>query len=865
MTASSHSPNQSALARPMVVAVTVFLAALLAVALVVWKLEERSQAAERLRIASLAGDHAHAIQTNMERALSSVYSIAAMVRQSDGLAPDFEGVAAEMLPWYPGVTVLGLSPGGIIQRVAPLKGNEKSIGFNQLRDPVQGREARAARDTGQLTLAGPLNLVQGGLGVVGRMPIFLKDAQGNSTFWGLTYAVIRFPQALEGARLAQLTQSGLDYSLWRINPDTGVRQVIAASSDSLVDPVERSLTVPNGTWTLSAAPRAGWMDRQAVTLNAVVGLAFAIMLAYASKLWLELKQHERGQEQTIAQRTAEIVASQNRLASTLEAIADPMLEMDLDGRFLDYRAPRQQGAFPTSDFFLNRMAVEVLATDCAQSLLSALQDAHEHGYSLGKELYLQTANGQRWFEISVARKNDAQTRFIALLRDVTERKTSEEEINKLAFFDPLTQLPNRRLMVDRLNQALAVSARSARLGALLFIDLDNFKTLNDTQGHAMGDLLLQQVAQRLTQSLREGDTVSRLGGDEFVVMVEELSENREEAAAQAEMIGEKLLATISQPYRLAGLEYLITPSIGVTLYADHRQSTDELLKQADLAMYQAKSAGRSTLRFFDPTMQSVITTRVALEADIRAALLKDQFKLYFQPQVNRTGQITGAEVLIRWPHPERGMVSPAAFIPLAEETGLILALGNWVLETACTQLTQWAGDNRLGGLSLSVNVSQRQFRQPDFVPFVIDLLRYTGANPQRLKLELTESLLASDIDDITTKMKALKAHGVGFSLDDFGTGYSSLSYLKRLPLDQLKIDQSFVHDLMTDPNDAAIALAVITLGHSLGLTVIAEGVETHQQRQHLHDQGCDAYQGYLLGRPMPVADFEILIRSNLSL
>jgi EAL domain-containing protein (putative c-di-GMP-specific phosphodiesterase class I) len=322
------------------------------------------------------------------------------------------------------------------------------------------------------------------------------------------------------------------------------------------------------------------------------------------------------------------------------------------------------------------------------------------------------------------------------------------------------------------------------------------------------------------------------------------------------MIGEKILAAISVPYRLPGLEYQITPSIGVTLYTDHQQSTDELLKQADLAMYQAKSAGRNTLRFFDPAMQAVITTRVSLEADIRQGILKGQFLLYYQPQINRDNQTVGAEVLLRWPHPLRGMVSPANFIPLAEDTGLILPLGNWVLETACTQLALWAHDKHMQHLTLAINVSARQFRQPDFVAYVMDLISYTGVNPRKLKLELTESLLVNDMEETTVKMNALKERGVGFSLDDFGTGYSSLSYLKRLPLDQLKIDQSFVRDLMTDPNDAAIALAVITLGHALGLTVIAEGVETQAQRDHLHRQGCDAYQGYLLGRPMPLSDFE---------
>ncbi|MFZ2305819.1 MAG: EAL domain-containing protein [Rhodoferax sp.] len=845
--------------RPLAVALAVFVVAALASALVIWKLEQRGLNAERMRVAALASDHAHAIQATMERALSATYSIAAMVRQGKGHVPDFEGVASEMLPWYPGVSTLGLSPNGIIQRVAPLKGNEKSIGFNQLKDPVQGREARLARDTGKLTLAGPLQLVQGGLGAVGRMPIFLDDADGKPVFWGLTYAVIRFPQALSSVRLAQLTESGLQYSLWRINPDTDTKQIIVSSSDTLDTPVERSLTVPNGQWILSVAPGSGWVDPSELAFKVALGLAFSLMLAYASKLLVELKTHERGQETLIAQRTMEIERSQNQLKATLEAIPDVMLEMGLDGTYHDYHAPRSNTSFPPAEFFLGKKVQDVLPPDAAQAVMTALQEANEQGHSEGKEFALHTSKGDFWFEISLTRKVDptsAEPRFIVLSRNVTQRKASEDEINKLAFYDPLTNLPNRRLMVDRLRQALAISSRSGRIGALQFIDLDNFKTLNDTQGHDMGDLLLQQVAQRLTECMRQGDTVARLGGDEFVVMIEELSDIREEAAAQAEMIGEKILAAINKPYRLAGLEYEITPSIGVTLYTNHEQSTDELLKQADLAMYQAKAAGRNTLRFFDPAMQAVITSRVGLETDIRQGILKGQFELYYQPQINRDNQTVGAEVLLRWPHPVRGNVSPLEFIPLAEDTGLILPLGNWVLETACTQLAQWARDDRFKHLTLAVNVSARQFRQPDFVPWVVDLIRYTGVNPRRLKLELTESLLVDDVTETTTKMTALKEHGVGFSLDDFGTGYSSLSYLKRLPLDQLKIDQSFVRDLMTDPNDAAIALAVITLGHSLGLAVIAEGVETQAQRDYLHSQGCDAYQGYLLGRPMPLLEFE---------
>ena len=458
------------------------------------------------------------------------------------------------------------------------------------------------------------------------------------------------------------------------------------------------------------------------------------------------------------------------------------------------------------------------------------------------------------------READGSILWHGFITDISERKLAEEKINELAFYDPLTRLPNRRLLLDRLKQALASSTRNDSHGALLFIDLDNFKTLNDTLGHDVGDLLLQQVAQRLATCVREGDTVARQGGDEFVVMLEDLSQSSQEAATQTETVGEKILATLNQAYQLASFEHRSAASIGATLFMDHQGTIDDLLKRADLAMYQAKAAGRNTLRFFDPEMQAVVTTRAALEAALREAVLNGQFVLYYQAQVVGAGRLTGAEALLRWQHPERGLVPPAEFIFLAEDTGLILPLGDWVLETTCALLAGWAARPEMAHLTVAVNVSARQFRHRDFVDQVLAVLGRTGANPQRLKLELTESLLVDDVEDVIAKMTALKAKGVGFSLDDFGTGYSSLSYLKRLPLDQLKIDQSFVRDILTDPNDAAIAKMVVALAESLGLVVIAEGVEIEAQRDFLARHGCHAYQGYLFSRPLPLEEFEAFVQ-----
>ncbi|MFN3983970.1 MAG: EAL domain-containing protein [Rhodocyclaceae bacterium] len=476
------------------------------------------------------------------------------------------------------------------------------------------------------------------------------------------------------------------------------------------------------------------------------------------------------------------------------------------------------------------------------------------------EIWNQRKNGERypeWRSYTAVRDDAGEiTHFVGTITDITQRKAAEEEIRELAFYDQLTRLPNRRLLMDRLKQAMAASSRSGRQGALLFIDLDNFKTLNDTSGHDIGDLLLKQVAQRLVECVREGDTVARIGGDEFVVMLEGLSAESHEAAAMAQVVGDKIIATLNRPYLLAGHEHRSTPSIGAALFIDSVISLDELLKQADIAMYQAKSGGRNTLRFFNPEMQAALTARARLEADLRHGLVDEQFLLHFQSQVDQDDRVTGAEVLLRWQHPLHGTVPPSEFIPLAEDTGLILPLGRWVLESACRQLAAWASQPELAHLRLAVNVSPRQFHQRDFVDQVRQALAGSGADPRLLELELTESLLLEDVEDTVQKMTALKREGLRFSLDDFGTGYSSLSYLKRLPLDQLKIDQSFVHDVLIDGNDAAIAKTIVALARSLGLDVIAEGVETLEQRDFLARQDCRAYQGYLFGRPLPIREFE---------
>ena len=545
-------------------------------------------------------------------------------------------------------------------------------------------------------------------------------------------------------------------------------------------------------------------------------------------------------------------------ASLLDKAQDAIIVRGIDRSVLYWNKSAQRLYGWTGEEVLGR-PVDALLNDDPEALRAATEIVLRSGDWSG-ELTRRGKDGAaltvevRW---TLVNEDDGRPKAILSIdTDITRRKAAEREITHLAFYDALTGLPNRRMMLDRLRHALATGG-----GALLFIDLDNFKTLNDTLGHEQGDLLLRQVALRLRAAVYDSDTVARFGGDEFVVMLENLSPHAAEAALQTRAVGERIQQALKRPFVLKGCEHYSTSSIGATLF-EQSGELGELLKRADLAMYQAKAGGRNALLFFDPSMQTVVNDRVALEADLRRALRQREFYLHYQPQLDAAGRVTGAEALVRWRHPQRGVVSPAAFIPLAEETGLILELGQWVLETACAQLAAWAGAAASADLCLAVNVSARQLRHPDFVVDVLAALESSGADPARLKLELTESQLVENVEMAIAKMTALKRSGVGFALDDFGTGYSSLGYLKRLPLDQLKIDQSFVADVLTDPNDAAIARTIVALGQSLGLSVMAEGVETEAQRDFLLQNGCHAYQGYLFSRPLAIEQFDAFLAAR---
>lgn len=493
-----------------------------------------------------------------------------------------------------------------------------------------------------------------------------------------------------------------------------------------------------------------------------------------------------------------------------------------------------------------------------EAYFTSLQEGRDV-YEIEHRIIHQDTGDIRYvYEHCVHERDETNTviQSIGTVQDITNQKASEREIHRLAYYDSLTQLPNRRLLYDRLNQAMAGSGRSGYYGALMFMDIDNFKTLNDTRGHHIGDQLLVEIGQRIIANLREGDTVSRMGGDEFVVMLEDLNKDIEEAAVQTRQVADKLLLALALPYDLNGEEYRYTASLGVVLFQGHKDSIETLLKHADMAMYEAKNAGGNAVHFFDPAMQTTLNERIRLETDLRKALVQEQLVAYYQAQLNSQGEVMGAELLLRWLHPEQGLIPPLDFIPLAEATGLILPIGRWVLETACQQLVLWSKNPATQHLRLAVNVSALQFRQVDFVDQIQQILSATGADPENLRIELTESVVLDDVAGAFEKMLTLKAQGVSFEMDDFGTGYSSLSYLTRLPLDTLKIDSSFVFKLPDNHNDAVVVQTIISMARSLGLNVIAEGVETESQRAFLEHHQCHVYQGYLFSRPLPLDEFE---------
>jgi diguanylate cyclase (GGDEF)-like protein/PAS domain S-box-containing protein len=745
--------------------------------------------------------------------------------------------------------------------------NMRAFGYDPYAEMISRAAMERARDSDESAMSGKIKLVQETeqnvqAGFLMFLPVYRHNAphetltERHANIIGWVHSSFRMDDMMLGILSEQVNK--IDLEIW--DGKSSALEALLYDNDGIFSPTLTKPSLYNSIkniqfgghiWTIKVRSLPTFetnLDTGRVTLIRVSGSLVTVLLSLL--VWLLASGRSRALN----------LAQELRIAAATFETQEGTMITDANTVIL-----RVNNAFSEATGYSNEEAVG----QSPRMLKSGRHDAafytvmwesiHRTGSWQG-EIWDKRKNGEiypKWLTITAIKSSSGQvTHYVGTQTDITERKAAEDQIKILAFYDSLTLLPNRRLLRDRLKQALSSSARSGRKGALLFIDLDNFKTLNDTLGHDIGDLLLKQVAQRLESCVREVDTVSRLGGDEFVVILENLSKLVLESATQTEMIGEKILASLGQPYQLAAHECRSTSSIGIALISGNQQGVDELLKQADIAMYQAKKAGRNTLRFFDPHMQETINARAILEEELRVALEHQQFQLYYQLQVNSSRKPIGAEALIRWLHPERGLVSPAKFILLAEETGLILPIGQWVMDSACAQLKAWQKNALTCDLTLAVNVSAKQFRQVDFAAHVLACLKQHAVNPRLLKLELTESLLLENIEDTIITMNTLNEAGVQFSLDDFGTGYSSLQYLKRLPLDQLKIDQSFIRDIATSINDEPIVHTIIAMAKSLKLDVIAEGVETEAQREILLKNGCIHFQGYLFGMPLPINQFD---------
>ncbi|WP_347330476.1 bifunctional diguanylate cyclase/phosphodiesterase [Marinimicrobium locisalis] len=943
-----------------------------------WVMDERSShlREKRLQTSTQAADRARILEAHLRHSLSATYTLATFVRNSESIQARFETIAGDMLSFYPNVHTLSLAPGGIVSHVMPEAANQGIIGFNPLEDKTQGLETRRARQSGELSVAGPLDLVQGGQGMVARYPVRI-----NGQFWGFTGVTIRLQRLLEVSRLADLEAQGYHYQLWREGPEPGNRQFIAGNTQApLHAPVEQVISLPNNTWTLAMAPTAGWAPYSWLGMAWAPAVMAAALLAYLVKALLDLRWHKRYLQREVLQRTRELTTNLERYRTLIAASNTGAWEYfhsrdylqcspeyfsmlgrlhsdypmngqpNLTETWIDLLHPEdREAAWATFTRYIdagaegmyeNRFRLKHAAghwvwilsrgqalrdeegelrgitvgthTDISQQVENEAQlelaakvfergsegvlitDAEERivmvnnafsritGYSeeeaLGQrpsmlssgrhdpdffrgmwheiehrgvwqgEVWNRRKNGEiypEWLSVSDLTDDEGRTLYyIGIISDISRLKEDQEEIHRLAYYDPLTHLPNRSLLEERATFALKIAERTDDTLALLFLDLDNFKNINDSLGHKAGDRLLQAFAERLRAMVREEDTFARPGGDEFILLLPSTDASGAAHAAQ------KLLTLLNRPFRVDGYDLSVSSSVGIALYPEDGDHLSQLYTNADIAMYRAKQKGRNTYSFFTPELQTHYVRLMKIENALRQALETNQFELYYQPQQEMlTGATIGFEALLRWTHPEIGTISPGEFIPIAESSGLIVPLGEWVLREATQQLRRWIDDG-IAPPKIAINLSAAQFHQPSLPDLIMTILDDASLPPEYLELELTESMTMDDPERAVDMINRLHEAGVSLSMDDFGTGYSSLSYLKRFKISKLKIDQSFVRDITRDNDDRVIISTIITLAQSLGLRVIAEGVETREQQEFLRRLGCHDMQGYYFSRPL---------------
>jgi len=1029
----------------------VFFLSILLSSIFIWHLEQLRLQQYRTRVTNLAGDYGHDLKLQLNGTLKTVYVLAAQIQRGHDSVSDFKSLARALLPLYPTVQELVFVPNGVISSVVPKKGNEAALGIDIFQHPVQKVDAIKARDSGRLVLSGPVKLIQGGVALIGRLPVFFSTqfkggVQVKKTrFWGLIEVLINLPALLDATDLQNLQQQGFNYELWYQDPKTGERKTIIATPRLPGKRAASSLLRQSyATWTLSVEPAQGWGNIPDLSMKITVSFFLSLLLAYALRQWMALRTHKLHLEHEVIARTSQIETTRQQLEATLNALPDLLIEYDLDTRILDYSSPNMNLLMTPENQMVGSLETERLPADAVNVIKSALQEAMTKGNSSGRQCRLNLPAGEKWFELSVARKpgkNGQEPSFIVLYRDVSAHKQAEanlqrlfdiytalnschqdilkcatreelfsrvchtvvqktgiqmawvgqiddedpgvipvasygvgveylqevdisadskqaagqgpfgkaimgkrpvwcqdfqkdlagtpwhaagvrfgwesvavlplsemgkvfgamvlyadsknffdegvrnllqemavaiglaldrlqheqahlqdqEHIRQLAFFDNLTGLPNRELLEDRFRHSLSMARRNHKPLTVMFLDLDNFKNVNDSLGHHIGDLLLVELAMRLKTTVRQEDTIARQGGDEFILIFPDMG------ADSAAHFAEKLSKQISMPYHLAGHELVVMASIGIAIYPENGEDPDTLGRRADTAMYRAKREGRDTYRFFTQDMQQAAARVLELENALRHAMEHGQLFLCYQPQMDIFGkEITGVEVLLRWQHPDMGLVSPSEFIPVAESSGQILSIVACVLRHAVWQLKTWI-DMGLKPITLAVNLSAMQFRDPNLVDTIEQVLEESALPPHLLELELTESVTMDDPEGAIAVMDRLNLQGVKMSIDDFGTGYSSLSYLKRFHATKLKIDQSFVRDIGRNSNDETIVSTIINLAKSLGLSSIAEGVETQQQLDFLRHLECDEIQGYFFSKPLVTDDFEQFLRDRTTL
>lgn len=828
--------------------------------MLLWQIQAHHISAKKLEVQASIATHAIRLEQQLKQGMAVNELLAVLLRNGHGALDNFASIADGLLSVSPGLSHLNLAPGGIIKQVYPLAGNEESLDFNLLEDPLQKEVALQSIEIKKQLVSDQVNLVQGGLGFVLRMPIFLDSEDGKAdTFWGISNVVIRIESIFESSGFNLLSQQGINYHFFHEPLDSEPKLIYASQKALLSDTVQHELSLPNGRWLLVASPAKTWLNPVNLVLQSLPVLIVSLLVGLLTAQVQRTQNINNRLEKTVMRRTAEL-----QIAAIAFQSQNGILVTDSNLRILK----------------VNKAFHDITGYSDSEAIGStpALLKSGRHGPAFYKELYARLNQNDCWqgeiwnrrksgeiypehLTITAIRDTTGKLiNYVASLVDLTELKATQEHVYQLKYFDTLTSLPNRnRLREALLEVVYGTSGDNQQIcGCLLFIDLDHFKQFNDALGQSAGNELLCDLAQRLDETLPPEATLTRLGSDEFVVLLQQADFNKDKAATTAEKLAELLISRITEPFVLANQSHRITASIGVTLI-NLQGDPDDLLKQAELAMFQAKSKGRNRIYFYEHTMQLHAIKRLQLQADMYYALQKHEFELHYQPQFDELSRIKGVEALIRWHHPTKGNISPGEFIPLAEETDLILKIGEWVLETAFNQCLLWSMNPLTRNIIMSVNVSARQFARADFVQQVEQILILSGANPQRIQLELTESMLVNDTQDIINKMKKLKQLGLLISLDDFGTGYSSLSYVQKLPLDQLKVDQSFIRDINPDDPQRSLAATIVALGLSLDLEVIAEGIETPEQMAFLKERGCHLYQGFLLGKPMTLEALEVQI------